>query len=60
MLSIIEITNDLAIKIGAEAARLSPSEGFRLAERLIRKSTSKMIADEVAGAANQVNREPRL
>jgi hypothetical protein len=56
MLSQVIIANDLTLVVGNEAVRLTPSEGFHLAERLIRKPTSKMVADEVASSTNQANR----
>ena len=33
--------------IGEEAVRLTPTEGFRLAERLIRRSTARMVEEEI-------------
>ena len=47
MLSEVIVTNDLTLVVGDRAARLTPSEGFRLAERLIRRSTARMVDEEV-------------
>jgi hypothetical protein len=44
----VEIRDDLTIAIGDAAARLSPSEGFRIAEDLIRKSARRALAEEAA------------
>ena len=41
------VTNDLTLVVGNEAVRLKPTEGFRLAERLIRRSTARMVEEEV-------------
>lgn len=49
MLPRIVVANDLTLVVGDEAVKLTPSEGFRLAERLIRRSTSALI-DEAIGA----------
>jgi len=49
----IRIGSDLAIRLGAETAVLTPAQGFRLAEQLIRKSTRVMMLQEA------VQREPR-
>ena len=40
------VTNDLRLVVGNEAVRLTPTEGFRLAERLIRRSTARMVEEE--------------
>ena len=47
MLSQITVTNDLTLVVGDQAARLTPTEGFRLAERLIRRSTARMVEEEI-------------
>ena len=47
-MSQVLVANDLTVVVGNEAVRLTPTEGFRLAERLIRRSTAKMIDEEVA------------
>ena len=55
----IEIRDDLTVAIGSEAVRLTPGEGFRLAERLIRRSTARMVEEEVEAAeAPTVRRAP--
>ena len=41
------VTNDLTLVVGNQAVRLTPTEGFRLAERLIRRSTARMVEEEV-------------
>ena len=50
MLSQVVVANDLTIVVGNEAVRLTPAEGFRLAERLIRRSTARMVEEEVGNA----------
>jgi hypothetical protein len=52
MLSQVVVANDLTLVVGNEAVRLTPSEGFRLAERLIRRSTARMVEEEVSIASN--------
>jgi hypothetical protein len=47
MLSQVVVANDLTLVVGNEAVRLTPTEGFRLAERLIRRSTARMVEEEV-------------
>jgi len=41
------VSNDLTLVVGNEAVRLTPTEGFRLAERLIRRSTARMVEEEI-------------
>ena len=41
------VTNDLTLVVGNQAVRLTPTEGFRLAERLFRRSTARMVEEEV-------------
>jgi hypothetical protein len=48
MLSQVVVANDLTLVVGNEAVRLTPSEGFQLAERLIRRSTSALIDEEIS------------
>ena len=48
MLSQVVVANDLTLVVGDQAARLTPTEGFRLAERLIRRSTARMVEEEVS------------
>jgi len=48
MLSQVVVANDLTLVVGNEAVRLTPTEGFRLAERLIRRSTARMVEEEVS------------
>ena len=47
MLSDVVVTRDLTVVVGDQAARLTPTEGFRLAERLIRRSTARMVQEEI-------------
>jgi hypothetical protein len=42
----VRIGADLTVRLGCAAATLSPSQGFRLAEQLIRKSTRRMMIAE--------------
>jgi hypothetical protein len=44
----VNVGDDLAVAIGDRSARLSPGEAFRLAERLIRQATVRMIVEETA------------
>ena len=54
------VTNDLTLVVGNQAVRLTPTEGFRLAERLIRRSTARMVEEEVGlGEAPNAKRGPR-
>jgi hypothetical protein len=53
MLSQVVVANDLTLVVGNEAVRLTPSEGFRLAERLIRRSTARMVEEEVGSGTQQ-------
>jgi hypothetical protein len=39
----VDLAPDLTLSVGVEAARLSPGAAFRLAERLIRVSTRRLI-----------------
>jgi hypothetical protein len=56
----ITVAEDLAVGIGDQIARLSPGEAFRLAEKLIRRATVRMIAEEAQSrAASRAVREPR-
>jgi hypothetical protein len=43
----VVVAKDLTVVIGDEAVRLTPTEGFRLAERLIRRSTARMVEEEI-------------
>jgi hypothetical protein len=47
MMSQVVVANDLTVVVGYEAVRLTPTEGFRLAERLIRRSTARMVEEEI-------------
>jgi hypothetical protein len=49
----ITVTRDLTVVVGDESTRLTPSQAFQLAERLIRRSTQRLVAEEVA--ANTVS-----
>lgn len=44
----IRIGSDLVVRLGAERADLTPKQGLRLAEDLIRKSTRRMMLEEAA------------
>jgi len=60
MLSQVVVANDLTLVVGNEAVRLKPTEGFRLAERLIRRSTARMVEEEVGlGKAPNAKRASR-
>ena len=63
MLSDVVVTNDLTLVVSDQSTRLTPSEGFRLAERLIRRSTARMVEEEVglksAPGGNRASRESR-
>jgi hypothetical protein len=54
----IDLAPDLTLTVGAEAARLTPAAGFRLAERLIRLSTRRLIEIEAEIAADAAERDP--
>jgi hypothetical protein len=43
------VSDDLALSIGNQSARLSPGQAFQLAERLIRRATVRMIEEEMGG-----------
>jgi hypothetical protein len=43
---LVTVADDLAVGIGDRTARLNPGEAFRLAERLIRTATVRMITEE--------------
>ena len=47
MLAQVLVANNLTLVVGKEAVRLTPSEGFQLAERLIRQSTACMVEEEI-------------
>lgn len=59
MPSQITVTNDLTLVVGDQAARLTPTEGFRLAERLIRRSTARMVEEEIGLDAPSGKRAPQ-
>ena len=60
MLSQVVVAIDLPLVVGNEAVRLTPTEGFRLAERLIRRSTARMVEEEVGlGEAPNAKRASR-
>jgi hypothetical protein len=42
----LKIDGDLTIRIGGSAVQLTPSQGLQAAERLIRKSTRRMMLEE--------------
>jgi hypothetical protein len=45
------VGNDLAVAIGDQSVQVSPSEAFRLAEKLIRRATVRMIVEETEAAS---------
>ena len=53
----VQVDPDLPVAIGDQTARLSPGEAFRLAERLIRSATVRMIAEEADRADADSGRE---
>ena len=40
------VSDDLTVFLQGKTVRLTPSQGFRLAERLIRRSTAEMVREE--------------
>ena len=50
---LVDVSDDLTLKIRSPSARLSPAEAFTLAERLIRSATRVMVREE-AGIASAV------
>jgi hypothetical protein len=50
-----KIGADLTIQLGAEALRLTPSQGLRAAERLVRRSLIQMMREE-AGLSRPLRR----
>jgi hypothetical protein len=52
----IAIGADLVIRIGREAAQLSPSQGFRVAEQLLQHSIQRMVVD--AALRNEALKRP--
>jgi hypothetical protein len=58
----VTVAEDLAVGIGDQTARLSPGEAFRLAEKLIRRATVRMITEEAqlgSRTPSRAVREPR-
>ncbi len=49
----IDLAPDLTLTVGVEATQLTPGSAFRLAERLIRVSTRRLIEIECERAAEQ-------
>jgi hypothetical protein len=47
----VEVREDLTVAIGRAAVRLTPSEAMQLGERLIRRSTVRMVEEEIARIA---------
>jgi len=47
----IEITDALEVRLGAVAIALTPSQGFAVAEDMIRKSARRVISEEAANRA---------
>jgi len=48
MLERVTVARDLTVVVGDEAVRLTPAEGFELAQRLIRRSTSRLVDEEIS------------
>jgi hypothetical protein len=42
----VTVSDDLTIRIGTASAALTPTQGFAVAEQLLRKSTRRAIVDE--------------
>lgn len=55
----IQLTDDLALRIGVAEVRLTPSAGFQLAETLLRGATRRAIAEEAASAPRVTAAAPR-
>jgi len=51
----VDIGEDLAVAIGDRSVRVSPGEAFRLAEKLIRTATTRMIVEETEAAVGGKN-----
>ena len=47
----IKISPGPRVRIGCDVARVTPADGLRLAEQLIRLSTRAMVAAEIASAS---------
>jgi hypothetical protein len=45
--TLIQLSRELRLTIGASAVDLTPREGLRFAERLIRASTRRMVEEEI-------------
>lgn len=45
----LRIGADLTLRLGDEVVQLTPAEGLRAAEQLIRKSTRRMMIEEAFG-----------
>jgi hypothetical protein len=56
MPSQVLVANDLTLVVGDEAVKLTPTEGFQLAQRLIRRSTSALIDEEIQDRMKKVSR----
>ena len=52
----VRVDDDLRVIVRNEQARLTPAEGMKLAERLIRVSTTAMIREEAEIAERQASR----
>ncbi len=50
----LSLTEDLALRIGAAEVRLRPTDGFRIAEALIRGSTRAAMLEEAAEHPRQL------
>ena len=56
----VVVTDNLSLVVPGEVARLTPSQGFRLAEQLIRRSTAQMVAEEAGIADGAEPTRPRV
>jgi hypothetical protein len=45
----IDIDANLVVRIGRDAVRLSPSQGFRVAEKLMQQSVRQMVIEAALG-----------
>ena len=50
---------DLSLVVGNQSARLSPGQAFRIAEKLIRGATTRMVIEETDRATAEPGRDAR-
>lgn len=55
----VNVSDDLDIAIGDRSTQLNPGDAFRLAERLIRTATTRMIVEETEASAGHTARKER-